>query len=53
MFGVPEIIKEDGLEDIIVLNLDNNRIGVIVDTINKVIALPSETIKRTSSISVI
>ncbi len=46
MFGVPEKQKEDELEDIIVLNLDDNRIGVIVDSINKVIALPSETIKE-------
>ena len=46
MFGVPEKQKEDDLEDIIVLNLDENRIGVIVDSINKVIALPSETIKE-------
>ena len=46
MFGVPEIKKDDDLEDIIVLNLDDKRIGVIVDSINKVIALPSETIKE-------
>ncbi len=46
MFGVAEARKSDGLEDIIVLNLDDKRIGVIVDNINKVIALPSETIKE-------
>ena len=46
MFGVTEKQKDDDLEDIIVLNLDENRIGVIVDTISKVIALPSETIKE-------
>ena len=46
MFGVNAVRKDDDLEDIIVLNLDDNRIGVVVDSINKVIALPSDTIKE-------
>ncbi len=46
MFGVPEKEETEEFEDIIVLNMDENRIGVIVDSINKVIALPSETIKE-------
>ncbi len=46
MFRVPEEKKSDDLENIIVLTIEDNRIGVIVDAINKVVAVPSETIKE-------
>ncbi len=45
MFRVNREEKKDDLEDIIVLTIDDKRIGVIVDSINKVVGVQSTTIQ--------
>ena len=46
MFHLPAERKENnGLEDLIILNLNDYPIGVIVDSIDKVVGLSSETIQ--------
>lgn len=45
MFSVPKAEKEDNMEDIIVLIIDDRRIGVIVDSINKVVSVVPSSIK--------
>lgn len=45
MFGVPKAKRENNMEDIIVLLIDDKRIGVIVDSINKVVSVLPSSIK--------
>lgn len=46
MFRVEKEDKGDGFEDIIVLTIDDKRIGVIVDSINKVVGVQSSSIQQ-------
>ena len=45
LFSIPPKVSKDGLEDLLVLNSDESMVGVIVDTIDRVVGVSSSKIQ--------